>query len=73
MGENNDEPRPGFDYFVTHKGQGNYYDTEFNFNGEKRQVVKGYHDGGDRHRAGLVEARPRQQAVDAHPRPQGDP
>ena len=22
MGENNDEPRPGFDYFVTHKGQG---------------------------------------------------
>ena len=22
MGEDNDEPRPGFDYFVTHKGQG---------------------------------------------------
>jgi N-acetylglucosamine-6-sulfatase len=43
MGENNDEPRPGFDYFVTHKGQGNYYDTEFNFNGEKREVRKGYY------------------------------
>lgn len=43
MGENNDEPRPGFDYFVTHKGQGKYYDNEFNFNGEKRELVKGYY------------------------------
>ena len=43
MGENNDEPRPGFDYFVTHKGQGNYYDTEFNFNGERREVIEGYY------------------------------
>jgi arylsulfatase A-like enzyme len=43
MGENNDEPRPGFDYFVTHKGQGKYFDTELNFNGEKREVVKGYY------------------------------
>lgn len=24
MGENNDDPRPGFDVFVTHKGQGKY-------------------------------------------------
>lgn len=43
MGEDNDEPRPGFDWFVTHKGQGQYFDTEFNFNGERRQVVPGYY------------------------------
>ncbi|HEX8914119.1 MAG TPA: sulfatase [Humisphaera sp.] len=43
MGEDNDEPRPGFDYFVTHKGQGKYFDTEFNFNGQGRRVVKGYY------------------------------
>jgi N-acetylglucosamine-6-sulfatase len=43
MGEDNDEPRPGFDWFVTHKGQGKYLDTEFNFNGTKREVVKGYY------------------------------
>jgi len=39
MGENNDAPRPGFDYFVTHKGQGKYFDTEFNINGTKREVT----------------------------------
>jgi N-acetylglucosamine-6-sulfatase len=43
MGEGNDEPRPGFEYFVTHKGQGKYFDTEFNFNGERREVRKGYY------------------------------
>lgn len=43
MGENNDEPRPGFDWFVTHKGQGKYFDTEFNFNGQHRKVVPGYY------------------------------
>lgn len=43
MGEENDSKRPGFDYFVTHKGQGKYYDTEFNFNGTDRRVVKGYY------------------------------
>ena len=43
MGEKNDEPRPGFDYFVTHKGQGQYFDTEFNFNGKGRRVVEGYY------------------------------
>jgi len=42
MGEENDEKRPGFDYFVTHKGQGKYYDTEFNVDGE-RKVVPGYY------------------------------
>ncbi|GAA5141471.1 sulfatase [Prosthecobacter algae] len=43
MGEDNDEPRPGYDWFVTHKGQGKYFDTEFNFHGQKREVVKGYY------------------------------
>jgi arylsulfatase A-like enzyme len=43
MGEDNDEPRPGFNWFVTHKGQGKYFDTEFNLNGEGRKVVKGYY------------------------------
>ncbi len=42
MGENNDEPRPGFDYWASHRGQGKYYDTEFNING-KREVLKGYY------------------------------
>lgn len=43
MGEDNDEPRPGFDWFVTHKGQGKYYDTEFNLNGARRGIIKGYY------------------------------
>ena len=43
MGEDNDEPRPGFDWFVTHKGQGKYFDTEFNFHGQRREVVPGYY------------------------------
>jgi N-acetylglucosamine-6-sulfatase len=43
MGEDNDDPRPGFDYFVTHKGQGKYFETEFNFHGQRRDVVKGYY------------------------------
>jgi len=43
MGENNDEPRAGFDYFVTHKGQGKYFDTEFNINGKERKVLPGYY------------------------------
>ncbi|QDT55079.1 Arylsulfatase [Caulifigura coniformis] len=43
MGEENDEPRPGFDWFVTHKGQGKYFDTEFNLNGKERKVVPGYY------------------------------
>ncbi|HVR83917.1 MAG TPA: sulfatase [Planctomycetota bacterium] len=41
MGEDNDAPRPGFDYWMSHKGQGNYYDTTFNINGE-RQLLAGY-------------------------------
>ncbi|MEZ0388259.1 MAG: sulfatase-like hydrolase/transferase, partial [Verrucomicrobium sp.] len=40
MGEDNDEKRPGFDYWASHKGQGKYFDTEFNVQGE-RKVVPG--------------------------------
>ena len=43
MGETNDAPRPGFDYFATHKGQGKYYDTEWNVNGAGPKVVPGYY------------------------------
>lgn len=43
MGEDNDEPRSGFDWFVTHKGQGKYFDTEWNVNGQKREAPKGYY------------------------------
>jgi arylsulfatase A-like enzyme len=43
MGEDNDAPRPGFDYFVTHKGQGQYFGTEFNINGERREKKPGYY------------------------------
>jgi N-acetylglucosamine-6-sulfatase len=43
MGEDNDEKRPGFDYFVTHKGQGKYFDTEFNLDGKERKVLPGYY------------------------------
>ncbi len=43
MGEDNDNPRPGFDWFVTHKGQGKYFDTEWNFNGQRREAPKGYY------------------------------
>ena len=42
MGEQSDEKRPGFDHWVTHKGQGKYYDTTFNVNGI-RVVKKGYY------------------------------
>ncbi len=42
MGEDNDQQRPGFDFWMSHKGQGNYWDNEFNINGERR-TVKGYY------------------------------
>jgi len=42
MGEASDEKRPGFDYWVSHKGQGKYFDNEFNVDGT-RQVKKGYY------------------------------
>jgi len=42
MGEKDDSARPGFDYWVSHKGQGKYFDNTFNING-KREVRKGYY------------------------------
>jgi len=42
MGEEDDASRPGFDFWCSHSGQGDYYDTEFNING-KRQVLEGYY------------------------------
>ncbi len=42
MGEADDSRRPGFDYWITHKGQGKYYGTTFNVNGT-RKVVPGYY------------------------------
>ena len=42
MGQEADKRRPEFDTWMSHKGQGTYYDTEFNVNG-KREVVKGYY------------------------------
>jgi N-acetylglucosamine-6-sulfatase len=38
MGEDNDEQRPGFDHWMSHRGQGNYFDNEFNFDGTRRKV-----------------------------------
>ncbi|MBI5684955.1 MAG: sulfatase [Verrucomicrobia bacterium] len=43
MGEDNDKPRPGFNWFVTHKGQGKYFDTEFCINGLRHETPKGYY------------------------------
>ena len=43
MGEDNDAPRPGFDFFATHKGQGKYFDTEWCLNGNRVGVIKGYY------------------------------
>jgi len=42
MGEDDDSPRPGFDFWMSHKGQGQYTDTEFNVDGARR-VVPGYY------------------------------
>lgn len=43
MGEENDDVRPGFDHFVTHRGQGKYFDTEFRIHGGERKVIPGYY------------------------------
>lgn len=38
MGEDNDAQRPGFDHWMSHRGQGNYFDNTFNINGERREI-----------------------------------
>ncbi len=42
MGEDNDERRPGFDHWFSHRGQGNYFDNEFNDDGTRRKYA-GYY------------------------------
>ena len=42
MGEQSDEKRPGFDYWVTHTGQGKYEGNTFNIDGQ-RVEKKGYY------------------------------
>lgn len=42
MGETNAAPRPGFDFWMSHAGQGNYFDNEFNSNGTRR-LLPGYY------------------------------
>ena len=37
MGDANDDPRPGFDHWVSFKGQGTYYAPNLNINGERVQ------------------------------------
>jgi len=34
MGEHKDDPRPGFDYWASFKGQGQYWNSTFNVNGQ---------------------------------------
>jgi N-acetylglucosamine-6-sulfatase len=41
MGHDYDDPRPGFDHWVSFKGQGTYFDPTLNING-KRQKFQGY-------------------------------
>lgn len=41
MGHDHDEPRPGFDHWVSFRGQGTYFDPTLNTNGS-RVEVKGY-------------------------------
>ena len=41
MGHDDDSPRKGFGHWASFKGQGTYFDPEFNING-KRQKFEGY-------------------------------
>ena len=42
MGETNGAPRTGFDFWMSHRGQGNYFGNEWNINGQT-QFIKGYY------------------------------
>ncbi|MEM7368162.1 MAG: sulfatase [Bacteroidota bacterium] len=39
MGDKNSNPRPGFDHWVSFKGQGLYYNPLFNINGQEKQYT----------------------------------
>lgn len=41
MGEDTDDPRPGFDHWVSFRGQGTYVDPVLNIDGKRREI-KGY-------------------------------
>lgn len=41
MGHDDDSPQPGFDYWASFRGQGEYFDPILNINGNRRQI-KGY-------------------------------
>jgi N-acetylglucosamine-6-sulfatase len=40
MGHDSDEPRPGFDHWISFRGQGQYYDCELNVDGKKVRTTK---------------------------------
>lgn len=39
MGGETDEPRPGFDRWISFRGQGTYFDPVLNYDGHRRQVL----------------------------------
>lgn len=39
MGESDDRPQPGFDRWISFRGQGVYYNPEFSFDGKRRKVT----------------------------------
>ena len=39
MGHDHDDPRPGFDHWVSFRGQGDYFDPTLNVNGSRKQVT----------------------------------
>ena len=75
MGEDNDEKRPGFDHWFSHRGQGNYFDNEFNNDGV-RGKVPGYYTSVVTEHALEWLARPRSRPfllVLGHKAPHGGP
>ncbi len=40
MGHGDDEPRPGFDRWISFKGQGEYYDCQLNVDGKRTRATK---------------------------------
>lgn len=75
MGEDNDDRRPGFDHWFSHRGQGNYFDNEFNDDGVRRKVP-GYYTTAVTERALEWLARPRSKPfllVLGHKAPHGGP
>ncbi len=41
MGNTDDQPQPGFDHWVSFRGQGVYYDSELNINGKREKQPEG--------------------------------